>query len=60
MAVMVIALKQIIPWMFTIPVGGAIFFAVAFATRSFTLDHVRRFRSMLGRSKYAESPPSNA
>lgn len=59
MALVVMTLKQFIPWVLTVPVGAGVFFAIAFVTKTFTLNHARAFRAMLGRPKYAESPSTN-
>ncbi|MCR4312523.1 MAG: flippase [Candidatus Uhrbacteria bacterium] len=57
MALVVMALKSFVPWLLTIPLGAGVFSLVAFATKAFTMDHVRSFRSMLTRKSYASTAP---
>ena len=59
MSATVIACKQVIPWMLTVPVGVVVFFAVAFVTKSFTFNHLRAFRKLLTRPSYASTPADN-
>lgn len=56
MAAVVLILKPHMYWMATIPVGAVVFVAIAFATKSFTIDHVRAFRLLLQRKPYANTP----
>lgn len=55
MSVVVITLKMFIPWVITIPIAAATFFAVAFVTKGFTMSHLRSFRSLLTKKGYADS-----
>ena len=41
MAAVVLIAKMFLPWIITVPIGALVFFVVAFATRSITLDHLR-------------------
>lgn len=59
MAIAVIFLKAYVYWMFTIPIGAGVFVGIAFATRSFTSEHVRAFRHLLRRPSYANPASDN-
>lgn len=59
MAIVVIALKSMMPWVITIPIGALVFATIAFATKAFTRDHLRTFRALLARKSYA-NPPTDA
>lgn len=51
MAIVVIFLKQYVYWMVTIPVGAAVFFGLAFATKVLTVDHLKEARNLIRRPK---------
>lgn len=59
MAAVVLILKPYIHWMLTIPVGAAVFFLIAFITRSITFEHLKILRSLVSRKGYAEDSSSN-
>lgn len=54
MAIAVLTLKTVIPWMVTIPVGAVIFFIVAFLTKAITKGHVHSLMAIVKRKTYAE------
>jgi len=47
MAAVVLISKEFIPWFATIPVGGLVFFAAAFATKSLTINHLKSLGRLL-------------
>lgn len=49
MAVVVLVLKTMIPWMITIPIGAFVFAFIAIATKSLTKDHLQHAKSLLRR-----------
>lgn len=49
MASVVLVVKMFLPWIITVPIGAVVFFAVAFATRSITLDHLRALWQLVPR-----------
>lgn len=53
MAFVVLLAKPFVPWMATIPLGAAVFFLLAYGTRSVTKEHVITFRNLLSRKAYA-------
>jgi O-antigen/teichoic acid export membrane protein len=53
MAAVVMVAKEFMPWFATIPLGGAVFFAVAFATKSLTIDHLKSLARLLPGMKSA-------
>lgn len=59
MAVVVLALKHLMPWMLTVPVGVVVFFGIAFVAKSFTVQHVHAFRHLLRRPSYANTASDN-
>ncbi len=59
MAIVVIWLKQYLYWMITIPIGAIVFFAIAFITRSLTLEHFYEARRIVWPSRYGHSPVSD-
>lgn len=60
MAGVVLAAKQYIPWMLTIPLGAAIFIGISFLTKAIDKGHVNALRSLLSRRQtYGQSAPTD-
>ncbi len=59
MALVVVVSKELIPWIFTIPLGAAVFFAVAFMTKAIDKQHLKSLKSLLAKKPYAASAPTN-
>ncbi len=59
MAVVVVVAKHHMPWMLTVPLGAAVFAAIAFVTKSFTWAHAQQLRTLLRPEKYAKSTPTD-
>ena len=47
MAAVVLISKEFMPWFATIPVGALVFFGVAFATKSLTVNHLKSLGRLL-------------
>lgn len=62
MALVVLLLKPMIHFVLAIPLGAIVYLAMAFATRSLTMNHIRSMRALLRRKPYvpAEDITSNA
>lgn len=55
MAAVVLVLKGFIPWMVTIPVGALVFFVVAFATKSLTVEHLKSLWNILAKFRTGDT-----
>lgn len=59
MAIVVMLTKEYVYWMLTIPIGAAVFFGIAFATRTLTVGHFKEARNLIRRPKYVQNPPAD-
>ncbi len=60
MALAVMALKNVIAWPVTIPVGAVVFFGCALATKAFTREHLATLRSLIRPKPYGENTSPDA
>ncbi len=59
MAFVVMFAKTLIPWIATIPLGAAVFFLLAYGTKSITKTHLITLRTLLSRKAYANDPATH-
>lgn len=60
MMIVVLVLKQMMPWMITIPIGAMIFIGTSIGTRSLTKSHWVQAKTLMQRKAYGTIPSSNA
>ncbi len=59
MMIVVLVLKQMMPWMITIPIGAMIFIGTSIGTRSLTKSHWVQAKALMQRKTYGAIPSSN-
>lgn len=60
MMIVVLALKHVMPWITTVPVGATVFVGLSIVTRSLTKAHWAHVKTLILRKSYGAIPASNA